>query len=133
MALVKGDNIRFYNAGQRLSLEMDVTLNVTGDTIETRNKDTVGWKTFIGGDKGWTVSGSAHLDWTASENISGAFADIIAGTEIAVDVGSSANSKYYSGNGIVTSWSLEGPGNGIATFSFEVQGTGAITEATTRT
>ena len=128
MGYVKGDNIRFYNGGVVLSLEMEVSLTASLDTIETTDKDSAGWKTFTNGDKSWTCSGSANLDWTATENISQAFTDFVAGSAVAIDVGSSTDSKFYSGNGIINSWSFEGPRNGLATFSFEVQGTGALTE-----
>ena len=131
MAYVKGDNIRFYNGGVALTLEMEVSISASLDTIETTDKDSAGWKTFVSGDKGWTCSGSANLDWIAAENITQTYADFVAGTAVAIDVGSSANSKFYSGNGIINSFSFEGPRNGLATFSFEVQGTGALTEGTT--
>ena len=133
MGYVKGDNIRFYNDANVLSLEMEVSISASLDTIETTDKDSAGWKTFISGDKSWTASGSANLDWSASENASEAFANFVAGTAVAIDVGSSGDSKFYSGSGLLTSFSLEGPRNGLATFSFEVQGTGALTEGTTLT
>ena len=131
MGYVKGDSIRFYNQGVVLGLEMEVSLNGSLDTIETTDKDSAGWKTFEDGDKTWTASGSANLDWSATENVSDFFADFIAGAAIAIDVGSSTDSKFYGGNGLLTSWSLEGPRNGLSTFSFEVQGSGALAEAAT--
>ena len=131
MAYVKGDNIRFYNAGVALSLEMEVTISASIDTIETTDKDSAGWKTFISGDKSWTISGSANLDWSATENVSQTFTDFSAGTAVAVDVGSATNAKFYSGSGIITSWSLSAPRNALSTFSFEVQGTSTLTEGTT--
>jgi TP901-1 family phage major tail protein len=131
MGYVKGDSIRFYNQGVVLGLEMEVSLTASLDTIETTDKDSAGWKTFIDGDKSWTCSGTANLDWAATENISDIFADFIAGTAVAIDIGSATDSKYYGGNGIINSWSFEGPRNGLATFSFEVQGTGALTEGAT--
>lgn len=131
MGYVKGDSIRFYKAGQALSLEMEVSLNASLDTLETTDKDSAGWKTFEDGDKSWTVSGSANLDWSLQENATQIFSAFIAGDAVAVDIGSSDDSKFYSGNGLINSFSLEGPRNGIATFSFEVQGTGALVEGTT--
>jgi len=111
---------------------METTLTVSMDTIETTDKDSAGWKTFEDGDKSWTCSGSANLDWNASyENASTFFADIVAGDAIAIDIGSANDVKFYSGNGLLTEWSLEGPRNGLATFSFAAQGTGSITEAVT--
>jgi len=131
MGYVKGDWIRFYNAGIQLDLEMETTLTVSMDTIETTDKDSAGWKKFEDGDKSWTCSGSANLDWTATENASTFFANLVTGDAIAFDVGSANDVKFYSGSGLLTEWSLEGPRNGLATFSYSVQGTGALTEGTT--
>jgi TP901-1 family phage major tail protein len=131
MGYVKGDNIRFYNGEVQLDLEMEVSISASLDTIETTDKDSAGWKTFIDGDKSWTASGSANLDWSATENVSTTFADFVAGTAVNIDVGSAVDAKFYSGSGIINSWSFEGPRNGLATFSFEVQGTGTLTEGTT--
>ena len=131
MGYVKGDWIRFYNAGVPLTLEMEVSVSASLDTIETTDKDSAGWKTFTDGDKSWTASGSANLDWDAAENITQTYTDFVAGTAVALDIGSANNSKFYSGNGIINSFNFEGPRNALATFSFEVQGTGALTEGAT--
>jgi len=131
MGYIKGDLIRLYNAGVELTLELDVSINVTQDTIETVDKDSDSWKTFITGDRSWTVSASANLDFVAAENVSQFFADIIAGAEIAFDVGAATAAKFYSGNGILTSWGLEAQRNALSTFSLEIQGSGALAEGTT--
>ena len=131
MGYVKGDYIRFYNAGVKLGLEMDVSISATQDTIETVDKDSASWKTFIAGDRSWTASGSANLDWAATENVSDFFADFIAGAAIAIDVGSANDAKFYSGVGLLTSWGLEAQRNALSTFTFEVQGSGALAEGTT--
>ena len=130
MGYVKGDSVRFYNNGTVLSLEMEVSISASLDTIETTDKDSAGWKTFEDGDKSWTASGSANLDFAAAEGAQEVFADFIVGDAVAVDVGSHASSVFYSGSGLINSWSLEGPRNGLGTFSFEVQGTGPLTEGT---
>lgn len=131
MGFVKGDNVRFYNNGTVLSLEMEVSISASLDTIETTNKDSDGWKTFEDGDKSWTASGSANLDFAATEGAQEVFADFIVGDAVSVDVGSSTDSVFYSGSALITSWSLDGPRNGLATFAFEVLGTGALNKGTT--
>ncbi len=131
MGYVKGDLIRLYNAGVQLTLELDVSISATQDTIETVDKDSDSWKTFITGDRSWTLSASANLDWDAAENVSQFFADFISGAEIAFDVGSAANAKFYGGNGLLTSWGLEAQRNALSTFTLEIQGSGALAEGTT--
>lgn len=131
MGYVKGDWIQFYSGGVKLSLEMEVSLDGSLDPIETSDKDSGGWKTFEDGDKGWTASGTANLDWSATENVSQTFTDFTTGDAVAIDIGSANDAKYYSGNGLITGWSLTGPRNGLSTFSFEVLGTGELAEGTT--
>lgn len=128
MGYVKGDYVRFYNEGIVLGLEMEVSISATQDTIETVDKDSLSWKTFITGDRSWTVSGSANLDWDNAENVSQFFADFVAGAEIAIDVGSAIDTTFYSGGGILTGWGLTGTRNTLSTFTFEVQGSGALAE-----
>lgn len=131
MGYVKGDKVRFYSGGIELSLEMEVSLNLDMDTIETSDKDSGGWKTFEDGDKEWDASGTANLDWSATENVSQTFSDFTVGDAIEVDVGSADDTKFYAGSALITNWNLTGPRNGLATFSFAVKGTGPITEGTT--
>ena len=131
MAIVAGDNIVFYLDGVKVTLQMDCTLNYTADMIETTNKDSAGAKSFIAGDTSWTMSGSSQLDWADTPNAADIFADISAGTSVAVDMGVVTTGKVYGGNGYFTSFSIEGPRNGVGSVAFEVQGTGALTEGTT--
>ena len=128
MGYVKGDYVRFYNEGIVLGLEMDVSISATQDTIETVDKDSLSWKTFITGDRSWTVSGSANLDWSHAENVTQYFADFIAGAAIAIDVGSAIDTTFYSGSGLLISWGLTATRNNLSTFTFEVQGSGALAE-----
>ena len=131
MGYVKGDYIRFYNEGIVLGLEMDVSISATQDTIETVDKDSASWKTFITGDRSWTVSGSANLDWDHAENVTQYFADFVAGAAIAIDVGSANDTTFYSGSGLMTNWGLEAQRNALSTFTFEIQGSGALAEGST--
>ena len=131
MGYQKGDWIRFYNAGVELTLEMEVTVEASMETIPTTDKDSGGWTTAVAGDKDWNCSGSANLDWDAAENITQTYADFVAGAAIAIDVGSANQPKFFSGSGLFNSFSFTGPRNGLATFSFGVKGSGALTEGAT--
>src|SRR3990167_11372604 len=106
MGYVKGDNIRFWQAGIRLDLEMEVTIDASGDTIETTDKDSAGWKTFIIGDKSWTVSGSGNVDFSKTTNVENQFTAFNAGAEVEIDVGSANDTVFYSGQGLITKWKI---------------------------
>jgi len=131
MAIVLGDSIVFYLDGVKATLQMDCSLNYTADMIETTNKDSSNVKSFLPGDTSWTMSGSSQLDWADTPNAADIFADISAGTPVAVDMGYITTGKVYGGAGYFTSFSIEGPFNGVGSVAFEIQGTGALDEGTT--
>ena len=124
MAKIKGDQIRFYNDSSVLALELDVVLSGKLDTIETTNKDSVSWKTYLGGQKSWTCACTAHLDWSETNNISQIYSDFSLNTFIGVDVG--AGSSFYSGVGLISRWSFSAPKNEVVKFKFSVIGTGPL-------
>ena len=131
MAIVKGDEIVVYLDGVKVTLQTDCSLSYTADMIETTNKDSAGAKSFIASDTSWTMSGSSQLDWSDTPNAADIFADISAGTQVAVDLGVITTGKVYGGNGYFTSFNIEGPRGGVGSVSYEIQGTGTLTEGTT--
>jgi len=128
LSKVKGDSIRFYKGNTVLDLEMEVSLNASMDTIESTVKGNA-WKTFKSGDKTWSVSGKANIDWSQDYNISEVFTDITAGNTIGVSIGYDSN--FYTGGGILTKWTLEAAHNDLGRFSFELQGGNVLTETST--
>lgn len=125
MSYVKGDSIRFYKGATVLDLEMEVSLNASMDTIESTVKGNA-WKTFKDGDKVWTASGKANLDWDQDYNISELFADLSAGNSVGVSIGYLGG--YYSGGGIFTKFNIDAVHNDLARISFDLQGSSVLTE-----
>ena len=125
MSYVKGDSIRFYKGSTMLDLEMEISVGANMDTIESTVKGNV-WKTFKSGDKTWTASGSANLDWSQDYNASELFADLKAGNTVGVSIGMSGN--YYSGGGIFTKFNIDASHNDLAKISFDLTGSSTLTE-----
>lgn len=128
MAKIKGDRIRFYNNSSVLSLEMESAITGTLDTIDHTSKDSVKWKEYFGGDKTWECFGRANIDFEATENISQMFSDFSMNTIVGIDIG--YNTVFYSGVGYINKFDFSGPRNGVASFKFNIKGTGALLQTT---
>jgi TP901-1 family phage major tail protein len=108
--------------------QKDGSINITGDAIDVSSKDGDGWKEFLLGLKGWDMD----LDGVIKENDAGAQALIDAffnGDEILVKA-EFPDGSFYSGNAVVVSMPIKAPMGGDATFTFKIQGTGALTPVT---
>lgn len=110
-------------------------LNLTRDMIETTCKDATGSnKTYIPGEKGSTIDVEASYDPAGTLAFSDIFADWDAGTVITWTWGSTdAGEKYYTGSGYIADLTPSAPQNDRATYSFTIQVTGAVTEASNPT
>ena len=108
----------------------DLSLSV--DMIEITTKDSNKWKEYLAGQKGGTVSVEQLYDPTATTgSISHAFADLVAGTKLVIAWGGVvATETYYECDGFISSLSISGPDNDAASYSVEVQLTGAVTSKT---
>ena len=132
MAAVNGTALVIQIDTVAISCQTDSSsFNIDRDMIETTCKDASGSaKTFIPGEYGSTIDGTAVYDQTATEGYSEAFSDIVNGTSVAWKWGSTAAGEtYYSGNGYLSNVSAEAPQNDRATYSFTIQVSGEVTEA----
>ena len=117
----------------KIVCQTSASVDITQDTIEVTCKDGT-WKTYISGEKGWTIPFEAIKDETEAsvqaeilENILGA------GGELDVAIVHAPNGtivKGMSGKAILSSVSISVPKNEAATLSGTLQGTGALTKMT---
>ena len=137
MATVNGKNVRVYiydNGGWRLyACATSCTLNVTTSTIETSTTGSGAWATFKPQKIGWTgtLEGVVNLDQPGQLNLADLRSRQIAFTELLINfdrVDEDGNSYVDSGVAIITNSSDSGPLNDVATFSIDLQGTGALTQ-----
>ena len=113
------------------------SLDISMDEIDQTNKDSLGWKSIIGGLRSWSVSADA-LYQNEAESSKTAFTDFWGNienrtkvfVELTVTNASSGDSNvYYHGEAFVTSLSVNGGTEDQSTFSVTLTGTGALTEA----
>ena len=117
----------------KIVCQTSASVEFTQDSIEITCKDGI-WKTYISGEKGWTIPFEAIKDETEAsvqaeilENILGA------GGELDVAIVHAPNGtivKGMSGKAILSSVSISVPKNEAATLSGTLQGTGALTKMT---
>jgi len=112
------------------------SLEISMDEIDQTNKDSLGWKSIIGGLRSWSVSADAlyQNEAKAGDTSFTDFWDNIENrTEVFVEFTRSgtltSDNKYYHGKALVTSLSVNGGTEDQSTFSVTLTGTGVLTEA----
>ena len=132
MAKIAGKYLTVQIAGASYTAMRSSSLEVAADMIDVTTADSSGgWKEYITGELGGTISVEGLYDYNATEGFSDAFADLVAGTSVTWKYGETASgTNYYTGSGLLSNISVSGDKNDAANYSFTIQVTGAITEAT---
>jgi len=123
MAVLKGKDGSISAGLNNLANITSFTINEEADTLETTAMGNAGYKTFVGSLTSWSGTVEAVFDDTDSAVAVGSAITLT----VVVDDGSS-NQVQYSGSCIVTSRSVEVGVADLVTVSFDVTGTGALTE-----
>jgi len=135
MSKVSGNLIFLkWGAGEAVGLT-DKSIDMSADMIDTTNQQsTGGWKTYIGGEKGATISFSGVYDKAAAIGATSMLAQLIAGsvTPIAFKIGEKTTGLIkYTGTGFVSGVTVNGPKNDAASYSGTIQVTGPILQVST--
>lgn len=115
-------------AGQR-----NATLNRGKETIETTNKTTGGWRTYLPGLKEWSVDadGVYIVSGTGYALLEEAYNN---DTPIIVELGEAGGGTIgFTGEAILTEFPIECPYDDACTYSITLQGSGALSPITGRT
>lgn len=110
----------------------DTSLEITNGTRETTCKDSGQFEESLYAQTSWTISGTALASYDGTQNHDEIAVLILAQTvsPIVFGTGVTGDTKF-SGSGLWTKFSVSSPGtNQSCTISFEIKGTGALTQAT---
>lgn len=120
----------------KVKLGSDAIAEVTSFSITvsaaTADKSALGdaWDSHHVGSKSWTAQIDCYLDQTDADGQ----ASLSAGSEIELlnlyAASDAAGRKYFSGAATVTQVTLQASRNQTVTYSMQVQGNGALSEAT---
>lgn len=143
--LVRADDLYFYvtSSNTVVAFSTSCSLQVDGETIDSSNKMSCKWVSNLAGKNSYSVSvdalytqntGLTSFDKLMEIMISGAAIDWAIGVAQAF-TGTCENNTfaldtskvYYSGKGLITSLSLNGGNNEVASCSMTVTGSGGIT------
>ena len=132
MAKIAGKYLVVQIAGTAYTALRSSSLEIAADMIDVTTADSSGgWKEFITGELGGTITVEGLYDYNATEGFSDAFADLVAGTSVTWKYGeTTSGSKYYTGSALISNVSVSGDKNDAANYTFNLQVTGSITEAT---
>jgi predicted secreted protein len=109
---------------------------ITKDMIESTNKDSAGWKEFIVGEGGFTMSVEGLFEEDGSVGAGGlswkdVITDLLAGTSVTIVMTSNVTGDLkLSGSAFFSNLSLSAPKNDVTTFTASIQGTGVLTVGT---
>ena len=130
---IKAKLMKIYTGGTPAAITCltNAELTVTNELREISCKDTGIYQEFLPDTQTWTVSWEALAAFDAANGIDEVSTAVLAQTSTAVvfQTGVTGDTKW-SGNVYWTSFNVTGGNTGNATFSFEGQGTGQLTQGT---
>jgi TP901-1 family phage major tail protein len=112
------------------------SFDITADMIDVTSKDSAGWKEFITGEKGYTLSIEGIFEEDGSVGAGGlswkdVITDLTAGTSVTIVMTSNVSGDLkLIGAAFFSNLNLSAPNNDKATFTATIQGTGALTVGT---
>lgn len=130
--IVQGRLVKLYLDTVVIDDQLDCSLTISSDMDEVTTKlSTAQWKEFLPSFKGATGSVSGYISFDATEQVTQAVADITAGTQVALLFSTAVTGDAtWAANAYTSNVDIQFPKDGPATFSFDYQITGAITEST---
>lgn len=154
MAKIKGGDLMLFIGGKSIAYATNHTLEISGDTTDTSNKDEGGglWGSSEVSKINWTVSTeNLYSEDGYGKNFDELFDAMTAGTQldavfgVKAETGTSvpttgetggwspknATNYRYSGKVVVTSLSVNAPNGEYATFTANFTGVGALTKINT--
>ena len=112
------------------------SFDISKDMIDVTSKDSAGAKEFIAGEYGWTMNVEAIFEDDASvgasqQSFKDLATDLLAGTVLTVVISTNVTGdEKYTGSAYFMSLALSAPNNDKATWTGQLQGTGALTIGT---
>lgn len=127
--------LKIYTGGSPVAIthQTNASLSCSADMIDVTTKDSGGDRELLPGTRSWTMSGEAMLAYDAANNYSALFAAWKNGTALTVVIQTGVTGdKKYSGSGYLSSLeqTASGAGGDAVSFSYTLEGTGGLTEAT---
>jgi TP901-1 family phage major tail protein len=129
LAISTDSGTTYTTVGKATSASLQMNMEVRDVTT----KDSAGWRELLGGLKSWSLSGEGMVTYnlTSKAGFADLFGHMNSRTRLYFRFGSTTSGeKQYKGHGFLTSLSQDGGVEDNNSFSFSIEGDGALTEAT---
>jgi TP901-1 family phage major tail protein len=129
VAISTDSGTTYTTVGKATSASLQMNMEVRDVTT----KDSAGWRELLGGLKSWSLSGEGMVTYnlTSKAGFADLFGHMNSRTRLYFRFGSTTSGeKQYKGHGYLTSLSQDGGVEDNNSFSFSIEGDGALTEAT---
>ena len=130
MAEVAGKLMAITLDGTGLAYSRDFSVSLDTETIDITSRDTAWWRRLLRGMRSWSISGSGLYSASAAgKQVLQAWYNDSTDAAIAVVLTLADGTITLGGDGILTNLSYDGPHADAATYSFSIEGTGALTQS----
>ena len=114
-----------------VSNQTNATMSINMDVRDISSKDSGGWKDSAEGQRSFSFSADAYVDFAAGYTIDDLYAFMNTRTQLTVRMSTETSThKYYEGCAYLTSIEMSAGVEDSVTFSITLEGTGALTEGT---
>lgn len=130
---IKAKLLKIYTGGTPAAITCltNAELNITNELREISCKDSGIYQEFLPDTQTWTMSGEAWAAFDATNGIDEISTAVLGQTSTAVVFQTAVTGDTkWSGNVYFTNFTVTAGNTGNASFSFEAQGTGQLTQAT---
>ena len=125
MAVITGKDGSVAVDSTNVTLITSWSISIEADTLEFTNFGSGGWKENMGSLKSWSGSIEGFADTAQAATLT------VGSTVTVVLVEGGAGSTTYTGDAIVTSKSVDASTADLVTVSFDITGSGTLTESVT--
>ncbi len=109
------------------------SLDINGETVDTTDFSSNGWKESVSTLKSWSGSITVNFDGGADTGVAAIIAGLTGGSSVALvlltGATGSGSAETFTGSANITSMPMTQDVNGIVEVSFSFEGTGALTLA----
>lgn len=137
MAKINGTDLRIYVGSELIGNATECSLSLEVDLPDASDKDSEGWAENIGGQKSWSMSSSAFINYApdgTNLSIDDLMDSLLARTDVSIEFKvltgdpQASGSSIYSGSAKIASMSLTSPNEDTSSYDVDFTGNGALTK-----
>jgi len=116
--------------GDVIAHALSATLNINQDLPDATTKDSAGWAEHINGLRDWSISVDALQDFLKTFGFEGAFDSVNSRSSLAIVYTTNVSGDIqYTGTANFSGLTNDTPNEGVASWSGEIVGTGALVKS----